>query len=67
MITPTIRMHFARHTHFNTTGAGFSTAADNQLREYARLNDHKNIIGLLFDEMHIKEGLIFNKQKMLAI
>ena len=52
------------YTHFNTTGAGFSAATDNQLRQHARLSatpDYKNIVGLLFDEMHIKEGLFFNK------
>ncbi|XP_065883726.1 uncharacterized protein [Dysidea avara] len=52
------------YTHFNTTGAGFSAATDNQLREYARLSatpNHKNNVGLLFDEMHIKEGLVFSK------
>ena len=52
------------YTHFNTTGTGFSAATDNQLRQHARLNttpDHKNIVGLLFDEMHIKEGLVFSK------
>ena len=40
-----------------TSGAGFSAATDNQLRQYARLSatpDHKNIVGLLFDEVHIK-------------
>ena len=52
------------YTHFNSTKAGFSDATDDQLREYARLSDtpnHKNLVGLLFDEMHIKEGLVFNK------
>jgi len=52
------------YTHFNSTKAGFSDATDDQLREYARLNgtpNHKNLAGLLLDEMHIKEGLVFNK------
>jgi len=27
----------------------------------SKIPDHKNIVGLLFDEMCIKEGLVFNK------
>ena len=52
------------YTRFNTTGSGFTAATDNQLRDYARLDvipNRKNLVGLLFDEMHIKEGLVFNK------
>lgn len=52
------------YTHFNTTGAGFSAATDDQLKQYAKLGETPNcrsLVGLLFDEMHIKEGLVFNK------
>ena len=52
------------YTHFNSTGAGFSDATDSQLKEYAKLDEspnHKNLVGLLFDEIHIKEGLVFDK------
>ena len=52
------------YTHFNSTGAGFSDATDSQLKEHAKLGEspnHKNLVGLLFDEIHIKEGLVFDK------
>ena len=52
------------YSHCNMSGAGFSTATDEQLREYVNPGEtlsHKSLVGLLFDEMHIKEGLIFNK------
>jgi len=52
------------YTHLNSTKAGFSDATDDQLREYARLDNipnHKNLVGLSLDEMHIKEGFVFNK------
>jgi len=52
------------YTHFNSTGAGFSDATDCQLKEHAKLDEspnHKNLVGLLFDEIHIKEGLVFDK------
>ena len=52
------------YTHFNSTGAGFSDATDHQLKEHAKLDEspnHKNLVGLLFDEIHIKEGLVFDK------
>ena len=52
------------YSHCNMSGAGFSTATDEQLREYVNPGEtlsHKSLVGLLFDEMHIKEGLVFNK------
>ena len=42
----------------------FSDATDRELKEHAKLNEslnHKNFVGLVFDEMHIKEGLVFDK------
>jgi len=50
------------YTHFNSTGAGFSDATDCQ--EHAKLDEspnHNNLVGLLFDEIHIKERLVFDK------
>ena len=52
------------YSHCNMSDAGFSTATDEQLREYVNPGEtlsHKSLVGLLFDEMHIKEGLVFNK------
>ena len=55
MFMPTIRMY---------NGSGLSAAMDNQSRDSARLDvtpNRKNSVGLLFDEMHVKEGLVFYK------
>ena len=52
------------YSHCNMSGAGFSTATDEQMREYVNPGEtlsHKSLVGLLFNEMHIKEGLVFNK------
>ena len=52
------------YTHFNSTETGFSDATDSQLKEHAKLAEspnHKTLVGLLFDEIHIKEGLVFDK------
>lgn len=52
------------YSHFNETDAGFSVATDDQLRECVKLSEtpnRKSLVGLLFDEMHIKDGLVFNK------
>ena len=52
------------YTHFNSTGAGFSDATDHQLKEHAKLDkspNHKNLVGLLCDEIHIKKGLVCDK------
>ena len=39
------------------SGAGFSTATDEQLREYVNPGEtlsRKSLVGLLFGEMHVK-------------
>ena len=44
--------------------AGFSAATDEQLMTYANPGEtlsRKSFFGLLLDEMHVKEGLVFNK------
>ena len=46
------------YSHCNMSGAGFSTASDEQLREYVNPGETlscKSLVEILFDEMHIVE------------
>jgi len=45
------------YTHFNTTGAGFSAATDNQLQTNCNPRSQENC----WTEIHIKKGLEFNR------
>ena len=52
------------YSHCNMSGAGFSTATDEQLREYVNPGEtlsHKSSVGLLFDEMHIRRDWFLTK------
>lgn len=52
------------YTHFTQATTGFSAAVDKQLMDEAMVEscpDHEKSVVILMDEMHIKEGLVYNK------
>lgn len=55
---------FCDYSHYYNSEAGFSDAVDEQILRADRLstslNYHKLVV-LLIDEVHIKEGLVYNK------
>ena len=52
------------YTHFIKAHSGFSNSVDKQLQTEARIDDipeYQKYIGLIFDEVKVKENLVFNK------
>ena len=52
------------YTHYCKSTSGFNIDVDLQLIRHANLNKlekHQKQVCLIADEMHIKEGLIYNK------
>ena len=53
------------YTHYISPQAGFSKEVDEQLMEAAQTegqDEWKKAVIIIFDEMHIKEELVYNKQ-----
>ena len=58
------------YTHYLTSTVGFSCAVDAQLMEAANIKscpEYEKNVFLILDEMHVKEGLVFNKNTGMMI
>ncbi len=52
------------YTHYISSNSGFSNEVDNELIRVAKVysgEEYKKCVCVVVDEMHIKEGLVFNK------
>jgi len=52
------------YTHYTNTMVGFSDEVDQQLMEAAdisSLSEHQKCVAIIMDEMHIREGLVYDK------
>ena len=52
------------YTHYTKSGIGFLPEVNNELMEQAKVNeveDYKKCVGLLIDEVKIKDSLVFDK------
>ena len=52
------------YTHYHSTAIGFSDEVDQQLMEAAdisSLSEYQRCVAVIMDEMHIREGLVYNK------
>ncbi len=52
------------YTHYHTTTIGFSDDVDEQLMNAAdvsNLKEYQKCVAVIMDEMHIREGLVYNK------
>ena len=52
------------YTHYTSTMVGFSDEVDQQLMAAANissLSEHEKCMSIIMDEMHIREGLVYNK------
>ena len=58
------------YTHYTKESAGFCYDVDCQLAHAANVEhcpEHEKYVGIVFDEMYIKEGLVYNKHNNTLI
>ena len=55
---------YTHYTHYTSTMVGFSDKVDQQLMAAANissLSQHEKCVSIIMDEMHIREGLVYDK------
>ena len=58
------------YTHYTSTVVGFSDEVDQQLMVAANissLSEHDKCVSIIMDEMHIREGLVYDKQSPYGV
>ncbi len=58
------------YTHYTTTAIGFSDKVDQQLMEAADISslvEYQKCVAVIMDEMHIREGLVYDKHSGLSL